>query len=351
MADTLYEDQLTLADIARMADTSSATVSRVLSGTAYVSPELHERVMGVVERTGYVRDSAASSLGRRRAQRRGMIHGAIAVAMSKVNVEDGHTLSYLRQMIYEGVIDSAGEEGVAVTLLGIREEYLLAGRLPAGFPIDRVDGLLLHPSRGYRYDMFLDGPPAVMIGSRPYDNCGFPVAEADNAIGIDAIVGRLCELGHRRIEFACRDYDHLPFVERAEFFEAAARRLGVHATLSEPVGKAVDAYARAIAARPPETRPTALVGASDGVAAELLRELAEAGLRTPRDVSVVGFDGFAWGRETSPPLTSWRPDWHAVGAMAFSTLMDRIAGRPTPTRVLAGGELIVRGSAAPPPNN
>ena len=80
-----------------------------------------------------------------------------------------------------------------------------------------------------------------------------------------------------------------------------------------------------------------------------IRAAAEAGLRVPEDLSVVGFDDIQLAPHVNPPLTTLRQDKLGLGAAAGDALVARIAGDPDrpPLRTLPV-ELVVRGSTAPP---
>ena len=80
-----------------------------------------------------------------------------------------------------------------------------------------------------------------------------------------------------------------------------------------------------------------------------VRAAAEAGLRVPEDLSVVGFDDIQLAPHVNPPLTTMRQDKLGLGGAAGDALIARVAGdadRP-PLRTLPV-ELVVRGSTAPP---
>jgi DNA-binding LacI/PurR family transcriptional regulator len=87
----------------------------------------------------------------------------------------------------------------------------------------------------------------------------------------------------------------------------------------------------------------------------LCRSLAEQGHRVPQDVSVVGFDDIPEAAYLTPPLTTVRQDFSALGAAAFTALRERIDAEPdadagpapmTPT--VLQPELVVRASTAAP---
>lgn len=100
---------------------------------------------------------------------------------------------------------------------------------------------------------------------------------------------------------------------------------------------------QSILARPP--LPTALIVTNDFVARGVCEALGLAGLTVPDQMGVIGFDDL--GVQTSPPLTTIKADFDAVGRLAMEALHHRIEGRsPSAAESSVPVELIVRGSTA-----
>jgi DNA-binding LacI/PurR family transcriptional regulator len=103
---------------------------------------------------------------------------------------------------------------------------------------------------------------------------------------------------------------------------------------------------RQLAARP---EVTAVFCANDPMALGFLRAAAEAGRRVPQDISVVGFDDVPEAAYFSPPLTTVRQDFGALGERALHLLMSQItAGGEAPSPPPIVPELVVRSSSAEP---
>lgn len=347
MADaTATSATLSMKDIARIVGTSKATVSRVLSGQPNVSAELHERVMAVVRETGYMVNASASALGTRRGSAFPCFrHGMIGVLFCRVR--DGATLSYIRQEIYDGILEAASEMGLGVTTWRLSNEEYTTGILRSQFRTP-VDGVLVNPASEMDLSQLSRIAPMVFFGSRPSATCDVPTVESHNAQGISGLLQHLAGLGHRRFAFVAHTLSHLPFRERADHFEKQVAAQGWEGRVV-CAGADLKAYAAAFAAEAPERRPTALLCTADTEAAGLLREFAALGVRVPTDVSITGYDGYPWGVNTYPPLTSWRPDWHTMGRVALRLLLDVIQEKRGPVITLVGGELLCRQSTGRAP--
>ena len=92
---------------------------------------------------------------------------------------------------------------------------------------------------------------------------------------------------------------------------------------------------------------TALFCDDDVIAAGAYLAARELGLRLPRDLSIIGFDGLEIGRILDPPLTTVVANGGDMGRVAFELLAAQFAGKRPRSRVLPV-ELLVRGSTAPP---
>jgi len=187
-------------------------------------------------------------------------------------------------------------------------------------------------------DLELEGPLTTTVVS-------------DNEAGSAAAVRHLHELGHRRIAHISGMLDKRPGAERLRGYRHELQRLGV--TPRDEYVAYGDFYVesgRAGAARLlslPEP-PTAIFAAADMMAIGSIRAVAEAGLRVPDDISIVGFDDIQLAGHLNPPLTTLRQDKLGLGAAAGEALAARINGdHDRPPLLSLPVELLVRGSTAP----
>ena len=174
----------------------------------------------------------------------------------------------------------------------------------------------------------------------------------DDAAATEALVEHLLGLGHRRFAYlgnACA-----PAIDevRATAFEATLDRAGVpEADRERPraTGGDPEAGYRAVTTWSPRRRATALVCFNDLMAVGALRALGEHDVDVPGQVSVVGFDDIDLAAYTSPPLTTFAQPRHELGREAAAQLLGMLDGHPPPLAPrLLRGELVVRGSTAPP---
>jgi DNA-binding LacI/PurR family transcriptional regulator/anti-anti-sigma regulatory factor len=198
---------------------------------------------------------------------------------------------------------------------------------------DLVDGwvVVLDPLTPARQRaMAAAGVPRVSISARLPDlDC--PTVVIDNRGGAASGVRHLLGLGHRRVAFV-GDRRVVDVRERYEGYVAALAEGGVEldpalvvSTEGNLAHHGAEAAQRFITG---EVDCSATFAATDQNALGLMRALQAAGRRVPDDLAVVGFDDVAAAQVASPPLTTVRQSFDAVGRAATRALLEQIAGRP-----------------------
>lgn len=335
-----------LADVAKVANLSKATISRVLAGRSCVSEEKRDRALKAIESLNYQPNRSAQSLRRRRnAAHPGLVYNTFVVAaISSSDSVD----NFLRHngAVYDGIMEAAHERDVQLLLKLIPAEQCRQPISPPCLSGLGYDALMVSPAPGVDCRSVALAGRVVWFGARP---CGVEdpaVVEGDPQRGGEGVMRHLREtLGHRRIcLFLDNDY-HLPYLDRRDAFRAMAPGYGLEACQpaefagGERLAEFIEMFKRST------RRPTAIMVASDGVGARLVTALQQAGFNVPKDISVTGFDGRDKSRWCTPGLTTWEVDWHELGRSTLQQAM-LMAERKHSTRVLIGGRLLEQGSTA-----
>src|SRR3954469_225661 len=338
----------TIKELARLSGVSVGTVSRALHGYTDVSQETRERVIRLAQELDYTPNAAARTLVTERSHVVGLF------------LDTGEGRPDLQHPFFHEVLagfkDMLGAAGFDLLLFASEQpgngygphSYLKRARH------HRVDGVVLmgvdvadpEVESLLRSEVFCVGVDMALSG--PTNRS----VMSDNVEGAEAAVRHLHELGHRRIATITGMLESRPGIDRLRGYRAAAQALGL-AYRDEYVTYG-DFYAEsgreqtARLLQLPE-RPTAIFAAADMMAIGAVRAVAEAGLRVPEDLSIVGFDDIQLAPHINPPLTTMRQDKLGLGAAAGDALVARIAGDPRrdPLHRLPV-ELVVRGSTAPP---
>jgi DNA-binding LacI/PurR family transcriptional regulator len=323
-------------DVARLAGVSHQTVSRVLNEHPNVRPETRLRVMQAIDQLDYRPNQMARGLVTRRSGRIGVL--------SPESLLLGPTSSLI------GIERAARQAGYSVTVTVI--EASAGDDLTTTTMTDQaVDGLLvIAPSEAAarRVRRMTSLVPVVAVEAS-YDR-NVPLAAVDQFTGARLATEHLLSLGHDTVWQVTGPDDWVEARERIEGWRAALSDAGVAAPpLIRGDWSPASGYeaARQILA---VKGVTAVFAANDQMALGLLNGLHEAGLRVPRDISVVGFDDIAEAGYLIPPLTTVRQDFFEIGRHGVSLLKALIEGQPVENpQVRIVPSLIVRASTGPPP--
>jgi LacI family transcriptional regulator len=311
----------TVRDVARLAGVSPATVSNVLGKRKPVDPVLAERVRKAAAELGYRVHRAASQL------RSGRAKVVAALVPSLENPFFTSLIAALERCAgadgYEIIVGSAGEQS---EIEASRLAALLSWR-PAGVIIvpcrdDFVSRQLLAAER----------VPFVVV-DRVADDSLDDCVTIDNAAAGAAAAEHLVALGHTDILVAASTLALANIRERCgAIAEVAARMPGGRVEILE-LGSSFDVAAERMEARMQSgPLPAAAIAVSNYTTMALLAAFTHFGTRVPEDISLVGFDDYAWMRAYRPPITAVRQPIEKIASEAWRWLAERIAGSDGPPR-------------------
>jgi len=327
----------TITDVAREAQVSVASVSRVVNGHTNVTPETRQRVIEVIDRLRYVPHTTARSLITRRTH-------VIGVLLPDLYGE------FFSELI-RGIDAPAREQHLHLLLSsshGNAAEMAAAIRAMRG----RVEGLLvLAPELDAAGLGKIDAEvPAVFINSRVDDGVSSSLA-IDSYGGARAMVRHLVARGHRTIAHVAGPARNFDSHERERGYRdelaaslPAARPVVVRGDFTETSGYAAG---RELAARTP--RPAAVFAANDVMAIGCMAAFGALGLTVPGQIAVAGFDDIPLAAFVRPALTTMRVQIVELGRGAVNRLAAEIAAPDTPRAATIKflPELVVRESCGP----
>ncbi|WP_435217052.1 LacI family DNA-binding transcriptional regulator [Streptomyces sp. bgisy034] len=320
----------TMADVARHAGVSVATVSHVLNETRPVLPHTRQAVLDAMEELGYTPNTLARSLVTSRTRSIGLAVSAISNPYFTEILQgvEAAALEHGYSLLIADPHDDPGHERKVVQLLHER----------------RVDGMIVAPSADPRELLAYLGRhkmPAVLLDrvvDAPADgSTGLDQVCADSAEPTARLVTHLAELGHRRIGLVAG----LPGLSTTTERLAGYRDGLAAAGLAHDEGLVVHGNSESPGAEQATTAllslpspPTALVTANNAMTMGALRSLRDHGLSVPDDIALCCFDDFAWADLFSPRLTVIAQPSRDIGAQAVSVLLDRLAGPDRPARTV-----------------
>ncbi len=329
-----------MREIAQRAGVSSATVSRVINGSAAVNEETAQRVRAVLDAVNFIPNPSATTLKYGRSKTFGVVVPDLSNPFFSeflVNVEDE-----LVQIDHELLLTSVRDEEGLVR--SIRRMLMR-----------QVDGAVL---MGSEYETQAIEPLllrriSLVTIDRRVTQAGCSDVAIHHEAGFLQAVAHLKALGHRRIGYVGGISGMQTSTLRAEAFRHAIREAGLayHEDLVREGDYRIgggEAAARSLMqiADP----PTALLHANDMTAFGTALGIHRLGLRVPDDVSLVGFDDISLAQVAYPPLTTIRIPIRELARSCIKALeRTKQENCDTPGRQFSvPTQLVVRESTAPP---
>jgi len=334
--------KVTLKDVAKRADVSYQTVSKILRNQIQVTPEVRARVQQAVEELGYRPNAAARNLRTQSSQ-------LIGYSWQPSRQD---FFSPILEEFEQSIVEAAEKEGYHILLFPQRgpdiyetyEELVHTGR---------VDGFILS-DLGYmdrRIPVLQElNVPLVAFGRTHCDDCLFPYVDVDGRAGIRQAVEHLLGQGHQRIAVLGWPEDSRVGSDRMEGYWDAMQTAGLDVDpdwVIRDSGEYDYGYAAAhtLLALPGRRRPTAIVTMFDLVAVGAMHAIEKHGLVVGRDIAVTGFDDMPVISYLRPGLTTLRqPAWE-VGQRVVKMLVSLLQGEdPDEQQLMLLPDLVIRES-------
>ena len=325
----------TLDDVAERAGVSRTLVSMTLRDIPGAGDETRQAIFDAVAELGYVPHAAARVLASQSSRAIGVL------------LRDLHNAFFAD--VVDGLHGSLRETGFHV-LMGFGDELHLERAVLDTFRSYPMDGaVLIGPEVAEReIETFGRSTPTVVIG-RPVRTKAVDVIVSDDRKGAALAIDHLYELGHRDI--AHLDGGSVPggaTARRAGYVDAM-RRLGLERHVRIAGGgfthaHGTDGVDQLLRRRRP---PQAIFAVNDLVALGAMQRLAELGLSTPGDVSIVGYDNSSLAAQRRVGLTSIDQPRFEIGTLAAALLHERFQGRQQSRRHLLAPKLVERETTTP----
>ncbi|MBL8096492.1 MAG: LacI family DNA-binding transcriptional regulator [Anaerolineales bacterium] len=337
---------ITIKDIAREAGVSHATVSRALHDHPAISSETIEKIKRLAARMGYVPNASARGLKTRRSR-------ALGVIVS--NIDDPFWSEVL-----QGVDEVLHPTGYSLFIAAThrdeqREKEVVQTMVQRG-----VEGVILcAPQFSQEQNRILQsyGLATTIVNNEGASDASYLVFN-DDVHGIRLLTRHLIALGHARIAYLGNQRGGRTTIERETGFREEMRAAGLavdeRCVYLAPEGTPPGGLKGAQHLLTLDDPPTAILCYNDNMAIGVYAALHQSGRSVPHDISVAGYDDIAIAPYLIPPLTTLRQSKRELGAEAANLMLRILAARgesgglPAPQKLRLQGELVVRGSTAPP---
>jgi LacI family transcriptional regulator len=311
-----------LKDIAKAADVSMITVSRVINGSEKVKPETKKYIEEIMSSMAYIPNMAAKNLVARRS-------GVIDIYIPEnIDLSDPFMMQFI--------------VGISETLSAHMYSFLLKRSWAKEHSCDGyiVTGLLTNEIDDFYARAKARNLPVVLFGHTDIEEVDY--FDVDNVAGGMMAVNYLLQHGHTRIAMINSSEDKDYAADRRMGYEKALRSAGIviDPRLMAQAENTVEDGKRAVNKLLDSGEFTAVFCATDPLAIGAINGINEAALRVPDDISVIGFDGLGRQFLANIPVTTIRQPVLRIGKILAETLINRINGEKTRTTGFLQPELL-----------
>ncbi len=325
---------VSIKDVARFANVSISTVSRVINGSANVDEKLRMRVLDAVEKLGYRTNPFARGL-------KGFPTHTIGLIIP--DIENPFFPGMVR-----GVQDVAIVNGYTIFLCNTDGDMKLEEAQYKMLLEKKVDGILVVTSdMKMSYIDPADKTPVVLI-DRYIGSENFSYVIVDHAIGMRLALDHLREIGRKDPIFL----GSKPITSSArERFQAFLNYHKSYPKIKSRIllGKYTEESGAGMAERMLErgVRFDSVVCGNDLIAYGVIEILEKRGIKVPGDVSVIGYDDIPFSAHRFPKLTSVHQPIYELGEISAHLLIDGIRKHSEPKHIRLEPRLVVRETSFP----
>lgn len=306
----------TIMDVAKLSGLSKTTVSRVINNHAYVSEEKRMLVLKAMEELDYYPNPAARRL-------RGQLTTTIGVIIPKI------TNPFFAYLV-DAIEQTAYEKGYQVMIFQSNEDPVKELSFLSLLKTKQVDGIIMTAieNEWKKIEPFLAYGPIVLCNEY-MNEPAVSVIKMDQFKGTYMGVKHLIERGHQKIAYCTGGL----FVEegkdrdRNRGYQKALEEAGITVN---PNWVFVDRHTiedgKQVLKKilKMENRPTAVFTGSDEIAAGMMAEATELGIRIPEEIAIIGFDDQPLAELLTPKLTTVRQPVDQMGQKAAEVIIEQL---------------------------
>jgi len=338
----MKKGNITIYDIAKEANVSPATVSRVLTGNAKVRPQTMRKIVEVIEKYNFRPNSLARSLYHKQSKTIGFIvpdinHPFFSTLVQKseaLALELGYTTFLCNTMN-----NSENESKYLQSLV----EKQVDGIIYLGGRINDTD---TDEEYAEEIKSVMERIPVVFVNGQ-MDGVDAHIVRTDEESGIEKLVELLVNLNHKKIGFlggqegiSSTDVKRDTFVKFMENKGLDPNKDWIFGTgFSIESGEEVAAQLLYL-----KERPTAVICANDFIAIGVIKVLTKFGLKVPEDVSVAGFDDIYLAKHFPPGITTISQNYDQLGQTAINVLVNLINDIGAEKETVVPTSLVLRDS-------
>ena len=345
VAEAEETSNVSIFEVARLADVSIASVSRTINYPEQVTEKTRLKVLDAIQKTGYSPNTLAQNFRRGRTN-------VVMVVLPSVGVQ-------FFGAVMDGIQAAAKSKGYSVIIEETQMNTLTSDEIGALLVSNQTDGVILLASVSpFGTEIPLATSKRrlpIVIGCETVspELTDFPSVHIDNVAAAEEATNYLISQGHKRIAMISGQESSLLMKDRELGYRTAMQQ----AQLPISDGWVVEGDLTIPGTRTAtrnlmhhDNRPTAIFCANDETAIACIHEVKSAGLRVPADISIVGFDDIPYAEIIDPPLTTIHQPAEEIGERVMYRLCRRInAGNGQNSEPeIVPHKLVIRQSVAKP---
>ncbi|MFJ5965279.1 catabolite control protein A [Bacillus sp. NPDC093026] len=305
-------NNVTIYDVAREANVSMATVSRVVNGNPNVKPTTRKKVLEAIDRLGYRPNAVARGLASKKTTTVGVIIPDISsVFYSELarGIEDIATMYKYNIILSNSDQNTDKELHLLNTMLG-----------------KQVDGIVFMGGNitDVHVEEFKRSPVPIVLAASVEEQGKTPSVNINYEQAIYDSVQLLVEKGHKRIAFVSGPLSEpINSVRKLAGYKRALEEAGIafDDRLVAEGDYSYDSGIEAIANLLEQSdRPTAVIAATDEMALGVIHGAQDRGVSIPEDLEIIGFDNTRLSLMVRPQLTTVVQPTYDIGAVAMRLL-------------------------------
>lgn len=304
-----------IIDVAKRADVSPATVSRVLNGSNLVNAKTKEKVMQAIRELDYIPNNMGKQLRSRKTM-------TLAVVVSDIRV------SYYAEII-KGIENLANSLHYKVLICDAQNQKAKELEFLSLLMNRTVDALILVTPNlsDEEIAVYADNGYTIGLIGRKIEHPQIPCSFTDNVQLAKEVIFHFVEQGHRKIAFICGYTDAMDSQERLEGYMKALQEVGIvyeaelvdNGDFSEDGG--CEAFKRL---RSHRADFTAVFAANDEMALGVYKACAELGIAIPGQLAIAGVDNIRLTNYVTPRISSVEQPLYAMGSVLAEKLIDQM---------------------------
>lgn len=309
-----------IKEVAREANVSTASVSRVINGDSYVSQEVKKKVLTAVQKLGYTTNVNARNLRKKKTNLIGVIIPDI------LNTVFGRTLRAIEKI--------ADQNNLDLLIFNYASKY---SRLENFFNIlerRRADGLIFISGEYNKKEEALikkfDLPLIQIFRDRNHENLTIPNLNIDNYQMAYQVVKTLYQNGYRKIAFISGSPLKEHRSSRLLAYEQAMKDLNLEICpgfLQKGEYDLESGYQALKRIVENYSIPEAVFAANDEMALGAMRYAQDINLKIPEDIALIGIDNIDISRDSVPELSTVNQPYFEIGKKSVELLLQLIKGK------------------------